>query len=206
MKAIFTIIFAMMLLTGYSQITHGTMGKLTKDTTALTSDTTRNTKPEREITEKTSPDYFGSLSFGYGSNHGGLGGKLLIGTNKGYGNSGLTMSAGSFKDEVLWEVGLQSGIKDFYGLLSYGGVGVYNETQIYTDNMGVTSLYSDKKILYGLNLTMGYLLNFYHDRYFIDLGAGYFISNKITVFSGTIFETEYQLKDIAFDIALGIRF
>lgn len=134
-------------------------------------------------------NYFGSVSAGYGSNHGGLGVKALFGSRNWDGDNGVFLSVGTFSSEVLWEVGIQGSTNGVYFILSGGGIAV--ETVTVTSSTGYYS-YS-QEVIYGITGTGGYRISLGSaKRMFIDLGIGYSYGE--------------EMGFLAFDAAFGIRF
>lgn len=140
--------------------------------------------------EEDSSKYFGSLSVGYGTSHGGLGAKLLFLPRRGDGNTGFFGSIGTFNDEIFWAGGIQSGglYGNFYSTWSVGTLA--------TIDTWVNGNYN-RTILTGTSLTVGNRINLTRNkRLFIDLGVGYSYA----------FDNEYEYPWYAIDAAFGVRF
>lgn len=148
------------------------------------------------------------ISFGYGANHGGLGGKATL-------SDIFTIGIGSFEGQTLYEVGLQipyrlSDINEFdrmfstaYLNASYGGIAVQTET--YNDYID-RSTTEETKVVDGWNILGGYLWVFGDEgKIFLDMATGYAFG-KTKFFTGTEFEQEYEFSTLTFDIGLGYRF
>ncbi len=146
-------------------------------------------------------DYVGSLSGGYGTNHAGLGVKLLLGWWDNTGDRGIFLSAGTFNDYFFWSGGFQApiGESNWYGIWSFGNVGTKTITTT-TSYSGTSNSDSKSEKISGTSLTFGYRINLgSSNRFFIDLGGGLSYG-----WAASNVDKNYWFP--AVDVALGLRF
>ena len=113
------------------------------------------------------------LSGGYGGNYGGLGGRLTAVTNSGI---GITGGAGTLKNELLYEVGLEYHQDKGYLGVFYGGVAVENQTA----SINGQTVSNQTSVTNGVTIMLGSIYPFSDNSgWFIDLGIGWSIYENI---------------------------
>lgn len=146
------------------------------------------------------------ITGGYGANYGGVGGKIALGNV-------LVLGIGTFQNQTLSVAGFRfplelenmkqdKNIGSSYVSLTYGGVGVKNETYTtYSNSAGFRS-YEESKVMKGWNIMSGYVTG---GTIVFDLAVGYAFG-KETFFEGTSYATDVEFQVFTFDIGIGFRF
>lgn len=182
---------------------------------------TNNSKKKKKRTTNYSKGYTHNednkllqfASIGYGPSYAGLGFQFnLYGTHGG----GINLAIGQFKNKTLYsanakffysypKIAYSGWSRSYFIGFSTGGIGVKTESTFLNGEYR-----EEESVLTGWNFMIGGRYGVYKQGalkgLFIETSIGYLKSDKITFFEGTLFEMDYEISAVSYEIGIGYSF